>query len=281
MFQQCRNDISARNPAKVRKEDAGRLLYLSGTLSTEASIRDPDFPLAVKAVEFTRTVQMFQWVEESHEYKQYHYVTRWVDKPVDSSKFNRNNRDQFEDNPSTMSYRGHEFSHFHSQAPGVRLGNISLPEDIVTGYCKEYRDTLPIPQKTFDAIASLYGQEYCHLSDTVMYLYQTANRVAPEIGDLRFSYGYVPTGKPITLVGTVDQDLRFVPFLTPTKHTIFMYDYDRVSLDDLAAMTHETSKAGGIFLGWVIIFTGVFWEPLFIVSKKILFFVLRLLYIIP
>jgi hypothetical protein len=52
--------------ARVDPENAGKLVHVSGDLKTTAPLNDPEFGVSAKAARLVRTVEMYQWKEDSH-----------------------------------------------------------------------------------------------------------------------------------------------------------------------------------------------------------------------
>jgi len=83
----------------VDRSNDGRLIHVTGMLSTGGPVSDPDFALRVNGVRLVRHVEVFQWKEETHSETRtkfgggeertttYKYVRSWSDKPIDSDRF--------------------------------------------------------------------------------------------------------------------------------------------------------------------------------------------------
>jgi len=50
---------------KVDPSNAGRLIHLTGLADTQATLTDPVFGVSAKALKLRRTVEMYQWKENS------------------------------------------------------------------------------------------------------------------------------------------------------------------------------------------------------------------------
>ena len=53
------------DPARVDPANDGKLVHLSGDLKPGAPLADPDFTVSATALRLVRTVEMYQWKEES------------------------------------------------------------------------------------------------------------------------------------------------------------------------------------------------------------------------
>jgi hypothetical protein len=84
---------------RVDPSNDGRLIHVTGMLSTAGAVSDPDFALRAQAVRLERHVEVYQWKEETHSETRtkfgggeertttYKYVRTWSDKPIDSDRF--------------------------------------------------------------------------------------------------------------------------------------------------------------------------------------------------
>ena len=88
------------DPSRVDPANDGKLVHLSGDLKPGAPLTDPDFTVSATALRLARTVEMYQWKEESKSETRknvggseetvttYEYVRTWSDHasiPVASS----------------------------------------------------------------------------------------------------------------------------------------------------------------------------------------------------
>ena len=115
----------------------GRLIHVSGMLSTAGPVADPDFAIRVHGVRLERRVEVFQWKEETHSETRtklgggeertttYKYVRTWSDQPIESDRFKE---PRGHTNP-VMTYRSRE-----SLAAGTRLGAFAVPASLLHGF---------------------------------------------------------------------------------------------------------------------------------------------------
>ena len=106
------------DPARVDPANDGKLVHLSGDLKPGAPLTDPDFTVSATALRLVRTVEMYQWKEETKTETRknvggseetvttYEYVRTWSDSRIDSSRFKR---PEGHVNPQ-MRYRGASYS---------------------------------------------------------------------------------------------------------------------------------------------------------------------------
>src|ERR1700730_9920105 len=91
--------VIAADAANVDPANEGKLVHVSGELATKIPLADPEFGLTTAAARLVRTVEVFQWKEESHtETKKnlggsedkvttYTYTQVWSEPRIDSSRF--------------------------------------------------------------------------------------------------------------------------------------------------------------------------------------------------
>lgn len=99
--------IPVESNATVDPAMENQLVHMSGQAVTNETLTDPQFGLALPAIALKRTVEYYQWVEESesHEEKQmggstrtvttYTYTRKWCDKPQNSANFKEPGHDNF------------------------------------------------------------------------------------------------------------------------------------------------------------------------------------------
>lgn len=99
--------IPVESNATVDPAMENQLVHMSGQAVTNETLTDPQFGLALPAIALKRTVEYYQWVEqsESHEEKQmggstrtvttYTYTRKWCDEPQNSANFKEPGHDNF------------------------------------------------------------------------------------------------------------------------------------------------------------------------------------------
>lgn len=99
--------ISVESNATVDPAMENQLVHMSGQAVSTETLTDAQFGLSLPAIALRRTVEYYQWVEESesHEEKQmggstrtvttYTYTRKWCDKPQNSANFKEPGHDNF------------------------------------------------------------------------------------------------------------------------------------------------------------------------------------------
>ena len=92
------------DPGKVDTANEGKLIHVSGDLITKAPLADPDFGVSVQAARLVRTVETYQWKQESHtetrknlggsedKVTTYTYVRTWSEPRIDFGELSRAQR---------------------------------------------------------------------------------------------------------------------------------------------------------------------------------------------
>lgn len=101
------NVQSVESNEKVDKAMEGALVHMTGTSKTTETMNDTMFGISLPAIRLTRSVEYYQWEEESHteEHKNaggsvtktttYTYEKKWVSRPVSSSNFKEGGHNNF------------------------------------------------------------------------------------------------------------------------------------------------------------------------------------------
>ena len=127
-------DISKLDTAKN-----GMLVHAVGPVATRDMLSDPVFGVSINAIRLERTVEFYQWVEQSKSEKRkklgggeetvttYTYVAKWTNRPVDSSAFK---------DPSARTGNRNftlaNMENFKAQATNVAFGAYRLPEFMIS-----------------------------------------------------------------------------------------------------------------------------------------------------
>ena len=143
-------DITTLDPSKN-----GQLVHATGPVETKDMLTDPAFDFSVNAIRLERTVEFFQWVENSSSQKvkktgggeetvtTYSYKQEWVKLPVNSSQFHE---------PKARKLRKNfilaNMENFKAQAENVSFGAYRLPTSLVNSISGAVPLNVDIPEKT-------------------------------------------------------------------------------------------------------------------------------------
>ena len=157
----------------------GKLVHLSGLMAPATPARDPVFGVSAEGLlRLSRTVEMYQWAEESKSDSQgnvggsktttttYTYKRDWADHAIDSSRFKQSSDHR---NPA-MPQQSASFS-----AGGVKLGVYRVDEPIL----RELSATVPLTPKGVPPAG------YRPSDDG---FYRGQNPASPAVGDVRVTF---------------------------------------------------------------------------------------------
>ena len=235
---------------KVDAANDGKLVHVSGMLSTGGPVADPDFAIRVQGVRLVRHVEMYQWKEETQTETRtklgggeertttYKYVRDWSDKPVDSARFKE---PRGHTNP-VMTYQSRE-----ALAAGTRLGAFAVPESLLRGFGE--RRPLAATEAQANALQIRINKPVAVI-DGVLHVGRDPSQ--PAIGDMKVSFFQVPL-QTASVVATQSGG-SFVPFRTHTGTTVELISAGAVP----AAAMFQHAQESNVTLTWILRGVGVF-----------------------
>jgi hypothetical protein len=256
----------------VNAANEGKLIHVSGAVTTDSTPEDPDFAISAAGVRLVRNVEMFQWKEESHSETTkklgggeettttYTYTKEWDNSPIDSGAFKQPSGHQ---NPS-MDVRGRSF-----QIPEGKLGAFTLDQPVLDGIGGD--QPMAIKPAQTAAIEAAFGtSKKVSVVDGRIYL--GWNPSSPAIGDYRVSYEVAPLGV-ISVIGQQQGD-RFQAYQTIAGDQLLMVDVGNVpaaqmfkEAADANRMITWLVRGGGLLL--LAIGFGLFMSPLAVIADFI------------
>ncbi len=172
------------NSAAVDPQNEGKLVHMSGLVTTTEVLEDPDFSVSLNALKLRREVEMYQW-EEKKETKTskntggsetttttYDYNKVWSSDLIDSSEFKKSEEHQ---NPSQMAYESETWV-----AEDITMGAFKLSPGLVSDI-SNFEDISP-SSPAFSEI-NIGG-----VSKTSKGYYVGGSPEKPAIGDLRITF---------------------------------------------------------------------------------------------
>ncbi|WP_422036101.1 TMEM43 family protein [Reyranella sp.] len=227
----------------------GRLIHVSGMLSTAGPVSDPDFAMRVRGVRLDRHVEVYQWKEETHSESRtrlgggeertttYKYVRTWSDKPIDSDRFKE---PRGHTNP-VMTYQSRE-----SLAPGTRLGAFAVPESLLRGFGEARR--LAATDAQVNALQNRVTKPVT-VNDGTLYVGRDPSE--PAIGDMRISFSEVPLQTASVVAAQAGS--AFAPFPTRTGTTVELIAAGAVP----AKVMFQHAEEENVTMTWVLRLIGV------------------------
>jgi hypothetical protein len=214
---------------QVDSATQGKLVHVSGPLSVQVTLADPDFPVrAPNAAVLRRSVETYQWQETQHSNHDnsttYSYSRVWSENIKDSSRFHQQ--------------RGHSnrpprFTGLKVVAPKGALGARTVSDSLLTkldGGSPLRMTEAPRPGMSLDGDAVYVG----------------ADPATPQIGDQRISWTML---RPADVSVIARQEGNgFTPYQTNAGDGLYMISSGVVPA---AAMIHQAEEMNAVFT-WVL-----------------------------
>ncbi len=241
--------VRSMPPDHIDSGNNGRLIHVTGELTTGGPIADPDFAVRTSGVRLVRQVEMYQWKQEEQTETRtklgggeertttYKYVRAWSDKPIDSNRF-RESRGHT--NP-TMPYQSRE-----TLASGTRLGGFAVPDSLLRGFGEP--ELLPATDQQANALQIRVNKPVT-VMDGVLYVGRDPQQ--PAIGDMRVSFSEVPLQKASVVAG--QSGTSFVPFPTHSGTTVELIAAGEVP----AAAMFKAAQDENVTFTWLLRSVGV------------------------
>ncbi|HML12466.1 MAG TPA: TMEM43 family protein [Xanthobacteraceae bacterium] len=241
--------IVAADAGQVDAANDGKLVHVSGDLKTTAPLTDPELGVSAKAARLVRTVEMYQWKEESHSETRknfggseehvttYKYIQAWSDSRIDSAKFKQPDGHA---NPQ-MRYR-----RFEVAARDATLGAFR-PSEAVLAHLAPAGE-FPLDPALQDALRQRAGA-FAQIADGRIYI--GADPSQPHIGDLRISYHIAAEG-PVSVIAR-QSGSGFAEYQTKAGDRLLMLRAGTLSAGEMFKAAEEENR----ILTWVLRLVGV------------------------
>lgn len=243
--------VVAVDAGSIDAAHEGKLIHISGPVTTDATPADPDFGIEAKGIRLVRSVEMYQWKEESKSETEkklgggeetvttYTYSKTWDDRPINSGDFKKPDGHS---NPD-MTIRGKSF-----QVPEAKLGAFTLDQPVLDLMSND--EALTLRPDQIDAIRAAYsGSKPAKVVDGRIYL--GYNATSPQIGDYRVTYSLVPVGTS-SIVGK-QTGSRLTGYQTVAGDELLMVDAGSVSAEKM----FEEAKTANTFITWILRVVGL------------------------
>ena len=231
-------DVNTYNP-----EFEGKLIHANGTVITQDSLIDSDFKVGVKGMYLSRSVEYYQWVESSSSKTEdklggsqevtttYTYSKQWTSSPVNSSEF----KDPEYKSANNGGVR-RQIENKTLVAEHATIGAYKLPAEMISSFPRS--NAMPL-------VLSLQGDSLTKINNNVIYF--GANPNAPEVGDVRVEYRYVPAENVVSLIAKVQSD-TFTRYTAKNGKTFSSLITGTKSMEEM----FESEKQGNTILTWVL-----------------------------
>ncbi|TIT37792.1 MAG: hypothetical protein E5W76_22145, partial [Mesorhizobium sp.] len=228
-------------------------VHVTGPVTADNGLADPDFGIQAEGLRLSRSVEMYQWKEDSKSettkklgggeetVTTYSYSKVWDDSQIDSSDFKKPDGHQ---NPP-MAIHSRSF-----QIAEGKLGAFTLDRPVLDRIGGDKEFSLSSSQSA--AIEAAYtGAKPINIVDGRIYL--GADTTSPALGDYRIDYELAPLGT-VSIVARQGGD-RFEPYQTAAGDALLMVDTDDVPADRMFAEAVSANtlitwllRAGGLIL---------------------------------
>lgn len=224
-------------------EYEGKLIHANGTVVTLDSLIDTDFKVGVTGMFMTRDVQYYQWVESASSKSEdklggsqevtttYTYSKQWTSGPVNSSEFKDPEYKSVNNGGVRIQVDNKSLS-----ASNATIGAYKLPEQMISSFPRNNRRPLML---------SLQSDSLRQVSNNVIYYGKNPN--APEVGDVRIEYQYVPAQNVVSLIAKV-QGNTFTRYTAKNGKSFSSIVAGEKSMEEM----FESEKAGNTMLTWVL-----------------------------
>ena len=232
----------------VDAKNDGKLVYLTGSATSEGALSDDQFKVTSEALKLRRKVEFYQWKEEKRtETKKklgggeetvttYDYVKEWSDRPIDSSNFHKSK--EYKNPEPTL-----------SEAEWVK-DSIKLEAFMLSSGLAGQIDNFSTLQAPAPAeLPSEIAGKKLHKDSSGFYL--GADPATPAIGDMRVSHEAAPPGAVSVIA--VQKGNTFEPFTAKAGGTIEMLSTGTVTAEAMFAEAHASNR----ILTWALRFLGV------------------------
>lgn len=253
---------------KVDAANEGKLVHLSGNITTTENLEDKEFGVNVNALRLKRTVEMYQWTEDKDTQKKkkvgggeettttYNYKKEWSTKLHNSESFKKKKGHQ---NPSQFLYEGYENSVTNATIGGFTLSSGQI--NMMSSY--------EAHQISLDSGKVIPNSQ---LVNNKMFI-GSGSPTTPTVGDVQVSFDVVNSGEYSIVAKQVGNS--FVPFET-SYLDISMLDKGKRTADEMFASAQEANTVFGWLFrigGFFMMFMGLnmIFKPLTVIADVIPF----------
>ncbi len=240
-IEQGLNVMVEANLNEIDPNNNGKLVHLSGKVSSGELLTDHDFHFSVNAIKLRRSVEMFQWIEKksvkkntkiggSEETKTtYSYEKQWEKKLIDSDQFEKRKKHK---NPKVI-----PFNEYNIQSRKVNIGVYQLSPSLITGvnHYKAY-ENINLDSVNYKNAKLIYDKNN---SPTVYLGDGEINK--PKIGDIIVSFDVVPVDDDYSIIAQ-QQKKSFTPFKTASGTTIEVITKGIPSSDEMFGAEHSSNN---------------------------------------
>lgn len=235
---EMRDQVIDVSSSKIDEANEGKLIATNGKLNYNDSVMtDSTFNISAKTPVLSRTVEMYQWVEESKtedDTTTYTYKKEWKDEIVDSTEFNSI---KGHENPAYMAYESDKFV----TDEDLKVGEFTL--------ISSFKDLLSTDKNVVPEEGIVLPEGYILFNK---YITNSADMENPQVGDIRISYQKADY-KDVSVLGKQVGDT--IAEYTTKKNTNIKKIVKGTT--NGTGMINEIESANK-FIKWVYRFLGIF-----------------------
>ena len=252
--------------AAVDNANDGKLVHISGMATAKGSLSDSQFGVTAEALKLKRTVEMYQWKENTETSKKkklggseektttYSYETIWAEDRIDSGKFKK---------PSGHSNPSSSLSSQSWSASPITVGGFTLSSELIGQIDNFAAFSAQKPQAEMTPIDGRkvqFNNGQYYIGD---------NAASPVVGDVRVSF-QAAMSTDVSVVAK-QSGQSFSPFTGGSGTTINMLHMGKHTADAMFTSAQESNKMLTWILrvvGFVVMFIGfsLLFKPLSVVA---------------
>lgn len=231
--------------ASVSAANEGKLVHFSGVATTNDSLADEEFGIALVAIKLERKVEMYQWEEKEESVTKkklggseetttkYTYNKTWSTSLNKSDEFKKPEKHE---NPADFPY-----SSSTMYASNVMVGGYQLPEGLV--HSVPGSENMPVTKLGADI-------KDASLSNSVIYVGK-GTPASPQIGDVKITYSIIKPQQQVSIVG-LQKGNSVEPYIAKNGKTVFMLQGGNIVADQM----FKSEKASNSRMGWILRLVG-------------------------
>jgi Transmembrane protein 43 len=213
--------VEVPDPFELNTTLNEKLVFVTGTATTNERLSDPDFGVSETALRLERSVEMYQWVEQKESVTRdklgggketvtnYKYSKKWHEGRVDSDRFHERTKHA---NPA-LRYAAH--SKTTTQAT---LGAFNLPSSLIESRMNSWKNISLDASKVLNNLKEAEQKLFAVQGDSLYYSLAIPDQEQPELGDLKIHFRVV---EPATVSVLAKQESNeLVPYKTSNGEVV-------------------------------------------------------------
>ena len=233
---------------KIQPSNEGKLVHVSGMLTTDDTLADSQFGITLKGIKLTRKVEMFQWKEKTSTKSEkqlggsvkkttvYTYEKDWSSSVIDSSRF----KEAGHNNPGAFPFESRKW-----YAENVKLGAFALAKNQIERIGDEQQYAFPADYKLPAAVKGKVENDKIVIPSVQTQTSAGQAVQGPQVGDVRISYTKIlPHNISIVAQQTKDTFCAY-----PVKDDSILLLSDSIQSADL--MFSKAQKANNM-MTWIL-----------------------------